>query len=324
MDFLYNFWLVAVLVLLCAVAVYFLFIRKKLCIAKAKLRKDPLGYWRYHQDTVFEAKEAWGIQTSVMSTCSCVTDRCESKSTCDTQKSVALIEFSGDIKAKQRQYLSQAIDEVLINKESFKEVVVKVDSPGGAVPQYGHAFAEMVRLRESGLKLVVCIDIVAASGGYLMSLPANHIVAAPFALVGSIGVVAFVPNLRGLLTNFNITPRTFTAGKYKRTVTLTDNATSEEVERFQSQLESIHRMFSAAVAKYRPHAKLDEVSTGEHWTAEESISLDLGLVDEVATSSKYLFQKNELFRLVTIKHKKKFMEDSILLSLFSRLLQLHI
>lgn len=281
----------------------FFFVRKRKRLARCRLHKDPFGYWRYHDETQFEVKEPWGKQ---------IEPDTHTSEPSTHPLAVAVIDFVGDLKARQRQNLSRAVDELLINKEHFSEVVVRIDSPGGAVPHYGHAFAEMERLRESGLRLVVCIDVVAASGGYLMSLPAHHIVAAPFAFVGSVGVMAFVPNFRGLLADFKVNPRTFTAGKYKRTVTLTDEATPEEIAVFQSQLEAIHRMFVGALQKYRPQSNIDMVATGEHWTADESRRLNLELVDEVGTSATYLLKKNEYFRLVSIKSKKKFLEDGLL------------
>ena len=179
------------------------------------------------------------------------------------------------------------------------------------VSQYGHVLSEMQRLRETTLPLTVCIDVVAASGGYLASLPATKIVAAPFAVVGSVGVVAFVPNIRELLSQFRIRPRTFIAGKYKRTVTLTDDASPEEVARFQGQLESIHRQFRNLVVEYRPQAKMEEVETGDHWTAKESIELNLGLVDELSTSADYLLRANRDRDIIEFSQKRGFFEDGI-------------
>ena len=169
----------------------------------------------------------------------------------DSQKPLAVLTFRGDVRAKHHDTFSRMIDEVVLNKEKLSEVVVRMTSPGGMVSQYGHVLAEMERIRAAGLPLTVCVDVVAASGGYLASLPATKILAAPFAVVGSVGVVAFVPNFRDFLTSHRIQPRTFTAGKYKRTVTLTDDANPEEVERFQAQLESIHVQFRELLVRYR-------------------------------------------------------------------------
>ena len=196
-------------------------------------------------------------------------------------------------------------------KDELDEIVVVVSSPGGAVPGYGHAYAQIERIRNLDLKLTVCIDVVAASGGYLMSVPADKIIAAPFALVGSVGVVAFVPNLHRLLTKNDITPRTFTAGKYKRTVSLFNEDTKEEEQHFQSQLEAIHRLFVEAVKKYRSQLNLAEVETGDHWTAQESIEKNLGLVDEIGTSHDYLLKKNLERDVVYLNTKKNFWDDGV-------------
>ena len=122
------------------------------------------------------------------------------------QRPVAVITFDGDLRASKRKQVAALVDEIIVNKEKFSQAVVVVNSPGGAVAEYGLLYAELERLRNQNIPLTVCIDTYGASGGYLMSLPANKIVAAPFAIVGSVGVVAFVPNIHRLLKNFDIDP----------------------------------------------------------------------------------------------------------------------
>jgi len=264
--------------------------------SRVKLKKDPSGLWRYHLDSEFLRKESYGGSLDK-----------ESKST-DT-KPVAVLEFHGDIRAKQHGPLAQLIDEVVVNKDELSGVVVVIESAGGMVSPYGHAFSQLERVRRAGLELTVCIDVVAASGGYLMSVPANKIVAAPFAIVGSIGVVTFVPNFRKFLQNHHIEPRTFTSGQFKRTVTLTDDATPEEVERFKEQLDAIHKQFISAVSKYRPGLKIAEATTGEYWTAEKSVSLELGLVDELSSSEEYLLELNRTVPLVYVSCRQGFWDE---------------
>ena len=219
---------------------------------------------------------------------------------------VAVLEFKGDIKASERWALSTLIDEVILNADQFEELVVKVESPGGAVAEYGFVYAELERIREraSKLRLTVCVDTVAASGGYLMSLPAHQILAAPFAMVGSIGVVSFVPNIRRLLQQFKIEPRTFTAGNHKRTVTLTDDASPEEIEHYKQQLALIHEQFKLALTKYRPHVQVENVATGEAWLAASTVEKNLGLVDGLRVSSDYLLELNRTRRLLFLNRKK--------------------
>lgn len=271
--------------------------RKKVTI---RLERDRTGLWRYHPETQFQKKVAYGTSMG--------DEKTKAKK---SLKPIAVIIFGGDVRARQHKLLAELVDEIEVNKGDLSEVVVVITSPGGMVPQYGHAFAQMERLRRMDLSLTVCVDVVAASGGYLMSVPANKILAAPFALVGSVGVMAFVPNIRGLLERWQVTPRTFTAGKYKRTITLTDNATPEEVARFQGQLESIHRLFIDAVRRYRPEANLSEIETGEHWTAVESVEKKLGLVDDIMTSHEYLLQRNRDHDLVILSIRRSFWEEGL-------------
>ncbi|MEO5666739.1 MAG: S49 family peptidase [Bdellovibrionota bacterium] len=218
---------------------------------------------------------------------------------------VAVLEFKGDLRASERWSLSSLLDEVILNAEHFDELVLKVESPGGAVAEYGFVYAELERVRERApkVRVTVCVDTVAASGGYLMSLPAHQILAAPFAMVGSIGVVSFVPNIRRLLQQLKIEPRTFTAGNYKRTVSLTDDASPEDVEHYKQQLALIHEQFKFALKKYRPGVEIDQVATGEAWLASSTVEKNLGLVDGLRVSSDYLMELNRSKSLVYLKKK---------------------
>jgi serine protease SohB len=137
-----------------------------------------------------------------------------------------------------------------------------------------------------------------------MSLPAHKILAAPFAMVGSIGVVSFVPNIRRLLQKLNIEPRTFTAGNFKRTVTFTDDASPEEVDHYRQQLALIHAQFKTALKKYRPQVDVDQVATGEAWLASSTVEKNLGLVDGLRVSSDYLLELNREKCLVHLSRKK--------------------
>jgi serine protease SohB len=223
----------------------------------------------------------------------------------DSKSKIAVIDFKGDIKASDRYALSRLFDEILLNQKLLEELVLKVESPGGGVAEYGFLYAELERLRERAveLKITVCVDTVAASGGYLMSLPAHQILAAPFSMVGSIGVVSFVPNIRKLLESWKIQPRTFTAGSYKRTVSLTDDATTEEQEHYRQQLALIHEQFKHALKKYRPQVNLDDVATGEAWLASTTLDKNLGLIDRLCLSSDYLMELNKNRSLVYFKQE---------------------
>lgn len=287
------FWILILALIALMIFVFQLWRRRR---KRFRLEKDASGFWRYHRESEFEKREAYEklLHKGV---------------TAEAQKPMAVIHFSGDLRARHHQAFARAVDEVVINREEFSEIVVVITSGGGFVSQYGHLYSQMERLRELQLPLTVCIDVVAASGGYLMCIPATRIIAAPFSIVGSVGVVAFVPNFRKMLQEWAIEPRTFTAGKYKRTVSLTDDASPEEVARFQRQLENIHRLFLASLQKYRPGVKREEIETGDHWTAQESVDLGLGLVDVIGTSQQYLLEQNKHRDLVAISDKKGFFEE---------------
>jgi len=269
-------------------------------------KKHPTGFYKYHEATETVLKHSYGDRSK------------RSRKKNPDLKSVATFEFKGDLKATDRFDLSKLVDEIILNKEKLSEVVIRVESPGGTVAEYGHVYSEVARIPESGLKLTACVDSVAASGGYLAVIPATQILASPFAIVGSIGVASFVPNFRKFLEKHEIAPRTFTSGDYKRTVTLTDDASPEEVENFKSHLELIHDQFKGALKRHRSQIDLSRVATGEHWLAEKAIELNLGLVDGLKTSSQYLLELNEKQDLVEFKISSK---QSGVLKLIKRLFQ---
>lgn len=226
------------------------------------------------------------------------------------QKPVAVLRFDGDILASDRRQFARLVDEVLVNKDRLTGTIVVVSSPGGGVAQYGQLYAEMERIRKAGIDLTVCVDTFAASGGYLMSLPANRIVAAPFAMVGSIGVVSELINANRFLRNLGLEPLVMTAGKHKRTVTITGEITDEAKAHYQQQLEAIHRQFIKAVTTYR-NVDPDKVCTGDYWTAQESVELGLNLVDHLATSQEFLLEVNENYDLVVLMEKKSPFERGV-------------
>lgn len=299
--------LLAVFILAIAALLLLVFRATRRRKKQLRLSRDGSGLWRYHKETVFRRHAAYGKKLETKKSESEAKSPSESES--EEKLPVAVLQFEGDMRARGHDAFAQLVDEIEVNRNELSEVVVSVTSPGGAVPHYGHVYSQMERIRKLGLRLTVGIDTIAASGGYLAALPAHKIIAAPFAIIGSVGVVAFVPNFRKVLTRWKINPRTFTAGNLKRTVGYADNATPEQVEHFQKQLETIHRMFLSAVQKYRRGVKLDAVRTGDHWTAQESVELGLGLVDEIVSTNDYLLKKNRDFDLVHFSIKRGFFED---------------
>lgn len=218
-------------------------------------------------------------------------------------KNCFVLDFHGDIKATEVQPLREEISTLLTVAKPGDEVIVRLESSGGMVHAYGLAAAQLARLKEAGLKLTVCIDKVAASGGYMMACVADKILAAPFAVVGSIGVVAQVPNFHDLLEKHDIDVDVFTAGKYKRTVTVFGENTEEDKAKFQEELEETHKLFKDFVKKYRPQLDVEQVATGEHWYGEDAIKRHL--VDELQTSDSYILAKMQDNELYAIKSRQK-------------------
>lgn len=199
---------------------------------------------------------------------------------------VFCLRFDGDVEASAVNQLRSEVSAILTIATPSDEVVVVIESPGGMVSNYGLAASQLTRFRTSNIPLTVVVDKVAASGGYLMAVVANKIVSAPFALVGSIGVVAEVPNVHRLLKKNDVDVEVITAGKHKRTLTLLGENTDEGRQKFQQELQEVHDLFQTFVATYRPEVELATVATGEAWYGTQA--LDLKLVDELATSDDYL------------------------------------
>ncbi|MCL1090476.1 protease SohB [Shewanella profunda] len=195
---------------------------------------------------------------------------------------VFVIDFKGSIDAAEVASLREEISAILAIAEKGDEVVVNVESGGGMVHGYGLASSQLDRLRQATIPLTICVDKVAASGGYMMACVANKIYAAPFAIVGSIGVVAQLPNFNRLLKKHEIDYEQHTAGDFKRTLTVFGENTDEGRQKFQEELEETHVLFKEFVSKYRPELDLAIVATGEHWYGQQAI--ELGLVDAISTS----------------------------------------
>lgn len=205
-------------------------------------------------------------------------------------KRVFVLDFQGDIKASQVENLRREISAIIAIANKDDEVIVKLESPGGMVTGYGLAAAQLMRLREHHIPLTVCVDKVAASGGYMMACVADKILAAPFAIIGSVGVVAQLPNFHRFLQDKKIDFELVTAGEYKRTLTMFGENTESGREKFKQDLEDIHQQFKRFVAEQRPQLNIDQVATGEHWLADKA--LQLKLVDELKVSDDYLLEKS--------------------------------
>ncbi len=215
-------------------------------------------------------------------------------------KRVYVLTFKGDLRATAVKNLGREIDAVLtVARPEADEVVVRIDSGGGTVTGYGLAAAEISRLSARRIKVTASIDQVAASGGYMMACAADRIVAAPFAVVGSIGVVASVPNLHKLLQKNEIDYENITSGEFKRTVSVLGEITPAGREHFRGKLDAIHAAFKAHVAERRPTADVARVADGDHWLASDALAL--GLVDEIAAGDELLFRARDSARLFEVR-----------------------
>lgn len=219
------------------------------------------------------------------------------------RQNVYVLDFHGDIKASHVAQLREEISAILTVANQGDEVIVRLESGGGMVHAYGLAAAQLARIKDAGLTLTVCIDKIAASGGYMMACVADTILSAPFAVVGSIGVVAQVPNFHDLLEKNDVDVEVFTAGKYKRTVTVFGKNTPEDKAKFQQELEETHQLFQDFVTKYRPQLDLDKVATGEHWYGEDAIKLNL--VDKLATSDSYIMKRMDDSQVYALHSRQK-------------------
>ena len=216
---------------------------------------------------------------------------------------VYVLDFKGDISASETTALREEISAIINVAKADDEVLLRLESPGGVVHGYGLAASQLARLKQKGIKLTVAVDKVAASGGYMMTCVADKIVSAPFAIIGSIGVVAQIPNIHRLLKKHDVDVDVMTAGEFKRTVTVLGENTEKGKQKFQAELEETHQLFKQFVAQNRPHLDVDKVATGEHWFGQQA--LELQLVDELATSDDIILEKMKDKSVISLKYKVK-------------------
>jgi serine protease SohB len=228
----------------------------------------------------------------------------EAKARKKNPQNIYVLDFKGDTAASAVESLREEITLILATAKAGRDrVVVRLESPGGMVHGYGLAAAQLVRLRDAGFNLTICVDKVAASGGYMMACIGSEIVSAPFAILGSIGVVAQVPNFNRLLKEHNVDFELYTAGQYKRTVTMFGENTKEGKAKFEEELQQVHALFKHFVEKYRPQLNVDKVATGEHWLGIDA--QELNLVDQLQTSDEYLLSLLPQHDIYVIETRKK-------------------
>jgi serine protease SohB len=236
------------------------------------------------------------------------TDKKAAKVKQDKKPRLFVTSFDGDIKASHAEQLRRVVSAILSVAEENDEVLIKLESQGGMVHSYGFASSQLARIRDKGIALTICVDKVAASGGYMMACVANKILAAPFSIIGSIGVVAQLPNFHKLLEKNDIDYEMYTAGEYKRTLTMFGENTDQGRKKFLEDIEDTHELFKDFIARYREKVDIAKVATGEVWFGTRALELDL--IDSIQTSDDYLFdaRKEKDIYEVSISEKKTLME----------------
>ena len=217
-----------------------------------------------------------------------------------------VLDFVGDVQASEVVNLREEITAILSVAEEQDEVLVRLESPGGVVHGYGLAASQLQRIRNKSVPLTVAVDKVAASGGYMMACIANKIIAAPFSLLGSIGVVAQIPNFHRVLKKNDIDVEILTAGEYKRTLTLFGENTDKAREKFVDDLEDVHELFKDFVFENRPQLDMERVATGEAWFGKRALEREL--VDDLKTSDEYIVDScadRDVFLVKYVIHKNK-------------------
>lgn len=219
------------------------------------------------------------------------------------RKRIFVIDFDGDIHASDADAMREEVSAILSVARPEDEVVLRLESPGGLVHSYGFASSQLERIRRRNIPLTVCVDRVAASGGYMMACIANNLIAAPFALIGSIGVVAQIPNFHRLLKRNDVDYEVLTAGDYKRTLTMFGENTEAGRQKFIEELEDTHSLFKEFVSEYRPDLDIEAIATGEVWFGRRA--LDKGLIDAIETSDDYLFRAVDDADILLVKYEYK-------------------
>lgn len=230
----------------------------------------------------------------------------DSAENADEQKEkgrIFVLDFDGDVEASAVENLREEISAIISVADEGDSVILRLESPGGMVHAYGLAASQLTRIKDARLELVIIVDQVAASGGYMMACVADQIIAAPFAVLGSIGVVAELPNFHRLLKHNKVDYEQHTAGEYKRTLTMFAENTEVAREKFKQELEETHLLFKQFITQNRSKLEIEKVATGEHWYGVQA--LELGLIDKIQTSDDYILQASKDNDIFSVSYEVK-------------------
>ncbi|MCB4438207.1 protease SohB [Alteromonas sp. McT4-15] len=229
--------------------------------------------------------------------------KAKNKSDESPQPRLFVIDFKGSMDASEVEHLREEITAILCVAEQDDEVLVRLESGGGVVHGYGLAASQLQRIKEKGLKLTIAVDKVAASGGYMMACVADNLIASQFAYIGSIGVLAQLPNFNKLLKKNDIEFEQHTAGEFKRTLTIFGENNDEGRAKFKEEIEEIHVLFKDFVHSQRPEMDIDKVATGEYWPGVKAKAL--GLIDNISTSDDYILAQYPQREIFSVKYSIK-------------------
>ena len=218
-------------------------------------------------------------------------------------KRIFVLNFEGNIAADAVESLREEITAILSMATKDDEVILRLESPGGMVHAYGLASSQLLRIKNKNIPLTICVDKVAASGGYMMACLADRLVAAPFAIIGSIGVLVQLPNFHRVLKKYDVDYEIISAGEYKRTLTHFGEITNKGKDKVKEDVENIHQIFKDWVKTYRPSVEIDTIATGETWVGSQA--KDRYMVDDIKTSDECVIEACETSDVYEIKFEIK-------------------
>jgi serine protease SohB len=214
-----------------------------------------------------------------------------------------VVNFEGNIAADAVESLREEITAILSMATKNDEVILRLESPGGMVHAYGLASSQLLRIKNKNIPLTICVDKVAASGGYMMACLADRLVAAPFAIIGSIGVLVQLPNFYRVLKKYDVDYEIISAGEYKRTLTHFGEITNKGKDKVKEDVENIHQIFKDWVKTYRPSVEIDTIATGETWVGSQA--KERYMVDDIKTSDECVIEACETYEVYEIKFEIK-------------------
>ena len=200
---------------------------------------------------------------------------------------------------------------------AVRAIVLKVNSPGGTVTGSHILYNEILKLKaKSNIPLVVCMMDIATSGGYYISLPADHIVAHQTTITGSVGVVFIRPKFMGLMDKIGVNIETSKSGQDKDMGSPFRPTTENEVKSFQAIIDELAGLFKSKVLLHRKSKveDIEEIMTAKIFTARQA--LELGIIDQIGFTDDAIDKAKELagidrYSRVVMYRRIEFANDNI-------------